>query len=103
MEYEPASGEIYNVGSTNRIRILDLAERVKGLTGSDSPLVHVPYEHVFGQGIEDMLHRSPAIDKIRGAIGWEPERELDTILRDVIGYHETAPAEFEEPAPADVV
>ena len=63
----------------------------------------MPYEHVFGQGIEDMLHRSPATGKIRAAIGWEPERDLDTILRDVIEHSEAAPAEFEEPAPADVV
>jgi UDP-glucose 4-epimerase len=103
MDHEPASGEIYNVGSTDRIRILDLAERVRELTGSESDLAYVPYEHVFGQGIEDMLHRSPAIDKIRAAIGWEPERDLDTILRDVIAHAESAPAEFEEPAPADVV
>jgi UDP-glucose 4-epimerase len=103
MDEQSTSGEIFNIGSTNRIRIIDLAERVKELTGSDSELVYVPYEHVFGQGIEDMLHRSPAIDKIQGAIGWEPERDLDTILRDVIAYSESLPAEFEEPEPADVV
>ncbi len=103
MGHEAASGEIYNVGSTDRIRIIDLADRVRELTGSESDLVYVPYEEVFGQGIEDMLHRSPAIDKIRAAIGWEPERDLDTILRDVIAHAEAAPAEFEEPASADVV
>ena len=103
MDEASAAGEIFNVGSTRRIRIIDLAERVKELTGSDSEFVYVPYEHVFGLGIEDMLHRSPAIDKIRATIGWEPERDLDTILRDVIAYWETAPAEFEEPAQADIV
>jgi UDP-glucose 4-epimerase len=103
MEQESASGQIFNVGSTDRIRIIDLAERVKELTGSDSEIVYVPYEHVFGHGIEDMLHRSPAIEKIQAEIGWEPERDLDTILNDVIAYSETAPAEFEEPTPADVV
>jgi len=103
MDQEPASGEIFNVGSTDRIRIIDLADRVRELTGSESDVVYVPYEQVFGLGIEDMLHRSPAIDKIRAAIGWEPERDLDGILRDVIAHVETAPAEFEEPAPADVV
>jgi nucleoside-diphosphate-sugar epimerase len=102
MDEDAASGEIFNVGSTSRIRIIDLAERVKELTGSDSELVYVPYELVFGQGIEDMLHRSPGIEKIRSAIGWEPERDLDMILRDVIAYSEAAPAEFEEPTPADV-
>jgi nucleoside-diphosphate-sugar epimerase len=103
MDAEAVSGEIFNIGSTHRIRVIDLAERVKELTGSDSELVYVPYEHVFGHGIEDMLHRSPAIDKIRRAIDWEPERDLDTILRDVIEHAERVPAEFEEPAPADVV
>ena len=100
MDADSTSGEIYNVGSEDRIRIIDLAERVNDLTGSDSELVFVPYEEVFGQGIEDMLHRSPAIDKIERAIGWRPERNLDTILRDVIAHAETMPAEFEEPAPA---
>jgi UDP-glucose 4-epimerase len=99
VESDAVSGEIFNVGSTERIRIVDLAERVKDLTGSDSELTFVPYDQVFGQGIEDMLHRSPAIDKIRTAIGWEPTRDLDRILRDVIAYAETAPAEFEEAAP----
>jgi UDP-glucose 4-epimerase len=91
-------GEIFNVGQTEQIRIIDLAERVKRLTGSDSPLAFVPYDQVFGQGIEDMLHRRPSIEKIRQAVGWEPERDLDTILRDVIAYAEAAPSEFEDAA-----
>jgi UDP-glucose 4-epimerase len=80
------SGEIYNVGSTNRIAILELAERVRELTGSSSELVFVPYDRVYGQGIEDMLHRIPAIEKIHGAIGWQPERDLDAILEDVVRH-----------------
>ena len=85
------SGEIFNVGSTNRISILQLAERIRELTGSSSELVFVPYEEVYGQGIEDMLHRIPAIEKIEVAIGWKPERDLDTILEDVVRHaRETA-------------
>ena len=87
------AGEIYNIGSTNRISILELAERIRELTGSSSELVYVPYDQVYGQGIEDMLHRIPAIEKINGAIGWQPERNLDTILEDVVRYtRETATA-----------
>jgi len=87
------SGEIFNVGSTNRISILQLAERIRELTGSSSELVFVPYEKVYGQGIEDMLHRIPAIEKIEVAIGWKPERDLDTILEDVVRHaRETAAA-----------
>jgi UDP-glucose 4-epimerase len=78
------SGEIYNVGSQERISIGDLAARVLALTASGSELVHVPYDEVYSEGIEDMLHRMPAIGKIRDAIGWEPTRSLDEILADVL-------------------
>jgi len=80
------SGEIFNVGSTERIAIADLAARVLTLTGSSSELVHVPYDEVYGQGIEDMIHRQPAIEKVTAAIGWQPTRTLDEILRDVVRH-----------------
>jgi len=78
------SGEIFNVGSSERIRIIDLAERVKKATGSESELVFVPYDQVYGQGIEDTLHREPRLEKIRDAVGWEPKRDLEQILTDVV-------------------
>jgi UDP-glucose 4-epimerase len=92
-------GEIFNVGSQQRISILELAGRVKELTGSDSELSFIPYDEVYGQGIEDMLHRIPAIDKVRAAIGWRPIRDLDRILLDVIEHARSAEAlGGEEPA-----
>jgi UDP-glucose 4-epimerase len=81
-----ASGEIFNVGNSHQISIAALAERIKTLTGSSSPVVTVPYDEVYGQGIEDMLHRIPAIGKVAGAIGWAPEHDLERILGDVIEY-----------------
>src|SRR6516225_5102405 len=78
------SGEIFNVGSAERVRILDLAQRVLELTGSRSELEFVPHDQVYGLGIEDVLHREPSIEKIRKAIGWEPTLDLDRILADVI-------------------
>jgi UDP-glucose 4-epimerase len=86
MDEPAASGEIYNVGSGDRIRILDLARRILDLTGSRSELQFVPYDEVYGLGIEDVLHREPAIGKIGAAIGWAPERTLDEILADVIAH-----------------
>lgn len=80
------SGEIFNVGSPSQISILGLAERIRELAGSTSSFKFVPYEEVYGQGIEDMLHRVPAIEKIEAAIGWRPERTLDDILEDVIHW-----------------
>jgi UDP-glucose 4-epimerase len=86
IETPDANGRIYNVGSPDRINIIDLARKVLSLTGSSSELVFVPYDRVYGLGIEDTLHRNPSIDKIREAIGWEPERTLDEILADVIAH-----------------
>jgi UDP-glucose 4-epimerase len=81
-----ASGEIYNVGSQERIRILDLAARVLAATGSTSELEFLPYDQVYGLGIEDMFHRIPSLDKVAAAIAWGPERTLDEILADVIAF-----------------
>ena len=90
---ELADGEIYNVGSTDRITIRALAERVLGVTGSSSELAFVPYEEVFEGGVtEEMFHRAPAIGKIKRAIGWEPTLGLDRILADVIESARLAPA-----------
>jgi nucleoside-diphosphate-sugar epimerase len=86
------SGDIFNVGSAHRVRILDLAQRVLELTGSASTLAFVPHGEVYGLGIEDVLHREPAIDKIHAAIGWRPSLDLDRILADVIEHTRRAPA-----------
>jgi UDP-glucose 4-epimerase len=92
MESPATTGEIYNVGSKNWITIADLAQRVLELTGSRSEIVYVPYDQVYGGGIDDMLHRLPAIEKIAAAIGWQPERALDEILTDVIAFARGAAA-----------
>jgi UDP-glucose 4-epimerase len=84
MAAEAISGEIFNVGSTQRITILELANRILAATGSASELTFIPYDEVYGQGIEDTLHREPAIEKIRGAIGWGPTLDLDRVIADVI-------------------
>jgi UDP-glucose 4-epimerase len=91
MDDGATTGEIYNVGSTERISILELAERVQAKTRSRSELTFVPYEQVYGLGIEDTLHREPAIDKVREAIGWRPTLDLDRILADVIEHTRRAP------------
>jgi UDP-glucose 4-epimerase len=102
MEAEHISGEIFNVGSANRISILDLAKRVIAVTESESDLAFVPYERVYGTGIEDMLHRIPSIEKIKGTIGWEPAFDLEQILADVI-QHARAAKPGDERASAEAV
>ena len=93
MEERAISGDIFNVGATERISIIELADKVKEMTRSDSEYVFVPYSDVYGLGIEDTLHREPAIEKIGAAIGWRPSLDLDRILGDVIDWARRAPAE----------
>ena len=89
MEHD-VSGEIYNIGSTNRIRIVDLAHRVLELTDSSSEIVYVPFEEAYGEGIEDMLHRIPSTEKIDAAIGWRSTYDLEGILADVVEALQTS-------------
>jgi len=91
MDLPEAAGEIFNVGSTESVRIIDLADRVLALTESQSELSFVPFDEVYGGGIEDTLHRVPAIEKIGAALGWQPTRNLDQILADVVEHVRSAP------------
>jgi UDP-glucose 4-epimerase len=95
MDASEISGQIFNVGSTERIKIIELADRVRAATGSESDVVFVPYEQVYGLGIEDTLHREPAIEKIGAAIGWKPTRTLDQIIGDVVEHARAEPAELQ--------
>jgi UDP-glucose 4-epimerase len=92
MEAPATSGEIFNLGSNAPVRIIDLAARVCELTASSSQIEFIPYDQVYGRGIEDMQHRAPSIEKIRSAIDWRPERDLEDILEDVIDHVRGAPA-----------
>jgi UDP-glucose 4-epimerase len=84
MAAEDSTGEVFNIGSTQEISILELARKIVTLTKSTSPIELVPYESVYGaDGFEDMQRRLPCIDKIGRAIGWKPRRSLDEIIADV--------------------
>lgn len=92
MDAQQSVGEVYNVGSTNEVTILDLAERVRHKTGSSSEIIHVPFALAYEENFEDMPRRVPAVGKIERATDWYPRFELDGILDSVITfYREEAP------------
>jgi UDP-glucose 4-epimerase len=91
MDAREISGQIFNIGSAERVSILELAERVLAATGSSSEMEFIPHEQVYGLGIEDVLHREPSIEKIAAAIGWKPTLDLDRILADVVEGLRAAP------------
>jgi UDP-glucose 4-epimerase len=79
-----AVGQVFNIGNGKEITIAALAEQIKAMTGSSSPIVTIPYDHAYEAGFEDMPRRVPDIQKIRALIGYEPTVELDEILTRVI-------------------
>ncbi len=81
-----AVGQVFNVGNTEEISILQLAERIRTVTKSDSQIQLIPYEKAYEEGFEDMLRRVPDISKVRRLIGYSPTKNLDDILRDVIAF-----------------
>jgi UDP-glucose 4-epimerase len=81
-----AIGEVFNVGNTGEVSIRDLAERVRSMTGSTSPIQFVPYDQAYEAGFEDMPRRVPDISKIKALIGYEPKLELDEIIETVIRH-----------------
>jgi len=81
-----ATGDVFNVGSTEEVTIEALARRTVALARSSSEIVFVPYDEAYEVGFEDMRRRVPDITKIRSLIGWEPRVDLDGILGSVIAY-----------------
>jgi UDP-glucose 4-epimerase len=79
-----AIGQVFNIGNGKEITITALAEKIKAMTGSSSPITTIPYDQAYEAGFEDMPRRVPDIEKIRALIGYEPTVELDEILTRVI-------------------
>lgn len=86
MDHEGAVGEVFNIGSNEEVSILELANRVKELTKSESEIVMIPYDEAYEEGFEDMPRRVPDISKVGALVGFRPQMKLDGILKSVIDY-----------------
>jgi UDP-glucose 4-epimerase len=87
MEREDVYGEVFNIGGTEEVSIVELAEHVRSLTESESDVVMVPYDDAYEPGFEDMARRVPNTDKIRSWTGWVPRLSLQDVITDVIEHH----------------
>jgi UDP-glucose 4-epimerase len=104
MAEERAYGNVFNVGATSEISILDLASRIIELTESDSDISMIPYGEAYGEGFEDMYRRVPDIAKVQALIGWTPTRVLDDIVGDVVEHQQgAAPVAHPRPVVANAV
>lgn len=96
MDHSESVGSVYNIGSNEEISILQLAEKVKQLTNSDSEIVFVPYDEAYEEGFEDMPRRVPDITKINKLVGFRPDMSLEGILESVISFESGRPSSFED-------
>jgi UDP-glucose 4-epimerase len=81
-----AIGQVINIGNTEEVTIAALAERVRDLSGSKSPIKFIPYEEAYESGFEDMPRRVPDLTRVKALIGYEPQYQLDAVLTQVIDY-----------------
>lgn len=91
MEHPEAVGQVFNIGSSEEVTILEVAQRVKELTHSSSEIVFVPYDEAYEEGFEDMPRRVPDISKVSKLVGFRPQMNLDGILETVVNYQNGRP------------
>jgi UDP-glucose 4-epimerase len=81
-----AVGNVYNIGNTKPISIMDLAVRVIERTNSDSRICLVPYAAAYPTGFEELGRRQPDTTRLRGLTGWRPLRTLDDAIDDLVRH-----------------
>lgn len=86
MNCKEARGQVVNIGNSEEVTILQLAQRVKSVTGSSSDIQLIPYSEAYGDGFEDMVRRVPALNKAEKLIGYKPTKTLDDVLKDVMHF-----------------
>ncbi len=84
LEDPRAQGEVFNLGSTEEVSMLELARRTRDLVGSNSEIELVPYREAYAYDFEDVPRRVPDITKIHTLTGWQPTHTLDDILTEMI-------------------
>ena len=87
MDSDKAVGQVFNVGNSSQVSIMELAKKVIEITGSKSSIEKIAYEKAYPEGFEDMQRRVPDISKIKQVLGWEPEINLDQIIKDIAAFN----------------
>ena len=70
--------EPINLGTEEEVTMLELAERIRALSGSASEIVHAPLPQ------DDPRQRRPDLARARRLINWAPATPLDVGLRKTI-------------------
>jgi len=74
------SGEPFNLGNPNERKIIDVAKKVKEMTGSGSKIVFKPLPK------DDPVRRKPDIKKAKSKLKWEPKVKFNEGLKKTIDW-----------------
>ena len=77
----PVFGEIFNIGGTEEVSILDLAKLVVRTLGSKSKIELIPYDQAYAPGFDDMRRRKPLVEKLERFVKFKPQTPLREIIR----------------------
>jgi dTDP-glucose 4,6-dehydratase len=69
-----------NLGNPAELTILEFAERIRGLMGSNRDVIFKPLPE------DDPRKRRPDISKAKRVLGWEPKVVLEDGLRQTVEY-----------------
>jgi UDP-glucose 4-epimerase len=75
-----ARGQVFNIGSTEEISMLGLAQLVIDVLSSTSIIEFVPYAQAYAPGFDDLRRRKPVVDKLVASTGFRPEIPLRRII-----------------------
>lgn len=89
MDCDQAVGEVVNIGGREEISIMELAQKIRDISGSKSEITRIPYNNVYGRDFEDMMRRVPSLEKLESLIGFSPNTPLNTTLEKTIDYFKT--------------
>jgi UDP-glucose 4-epimerase len=78
---EKARGEIFNIGGTEEVSILELAKLVVKTLGSKSKVELIPYDQAYAPGFDDMRRRKPLVKKLERFVKFKPQTPLREIIR----------------------
>jgi UDP-glucose 4-epimerase len=78
---EQARGEIFNIGGTEEVSILELAQLVVKTLGSKSKIELIPYDQAYAPGFDDMRRRKPRVEKLERFVKFKPQTPLREIIR----------------------
>ena len=100
-----ALGKVINIGNSQEVSMNYLAQRIKTLSRSSSPIVHIPYNEAYTEGFEDMRRRVPDLTLAKSLVEFCPHYSLDDILSDVIMHLSVKCPQSESflPGPASTV